>query len=207
MRSSNNKDSLAFWTALYRAHRNKSVCLDIETEGINKPITVIGVYQNLGAGKVFIQLVQEINLTHEFISMAFYGAKLIITFNGIKHDIPRIRHQFPNCLPSIPVLDLHLFAKRCGLKGGLKALEKKYGIIRSGPITQRHVSVKLWRQFRDQNNSRAFSDLLEYNRQDTINLLQLADKLILNSASRSRSRYRPYKRARYKHSKHKNIRA
>ncbi|MFH1787322.1 MAG: hypothetical protein ABH811_00825 [archaeon] len=35
---------LLYWDTLYHKFKNKSLCLDIETDGIKGPITVIGLY-------------------------------------------------------------------------------------------------------------------------------------------------------------------
>lgn len=151
--------------------------MDIETEGIGKPISVVGVYRQKQEKREFIQLVQGVNLCTENIREFCKSAKLIVSFNGIKHDLPRIKSEFPNSMPDVPILDVYLIAKKLGFRCGLKRLEQKFGIRRMDSEHSGRIAVSLWKRFKQEKNKKALQELLDYNRQDTVNLIQLADEL------------------------------
>ncbi|MBI3192406.1 MAG: hypothetical protein HYZ36_07050 [Pedosphaera parvula] len=44
---------LSYWCGLYRQFKSRSLCLDIETAGYGKPITVVGLYQPLEFGSLW----------------------------------------------------------------------------------------------------------------------------------------------------------
>lgn len=133
-----------------------------------------------------IQLIRGQNLTRENMLWALQGCKLFITYNGIKFDLKRIREDFPGIIPyDIPVLDLYRFAKRCGIKTDLKTLENTFGIDRMEQFSKRKgIAVNLWRRYQN-GDQEALRKLLEYNRQDTINLYPLAEELTGRATSAS----------------------
>lgn len=169
---------LTYWSNLYRACKHNSLCLDIETEGINKPITILGLYQPKPGIPQVTQLIQGSTLTEKEIKVSLSPAKLIITFNGLNMDIPRIRQQFPNAFPEkIHVLDLYRIAKRLNMNCSLQTLEQTFNIDRLEDYSKRkYIAVKLWKQHLN-GNTKALRRLLEYNKQDTINLYPLAEQL------------------------------
>jgi len=172
--------SLLDWAGLYEAHKDKAVCLDIETDGICGRITVVG-FSRCGEGEIdYTGLVLDRDLGLETVATALRGAGLLITFNGVKHDLPRLRAAFPELnLASIPVLDLYLIAKRLGLKARLTTLEAMFGISRPDPRTARHhIATRLWRRWVKFRDPGALDLLVAYNRQDTINLYPLAEALM-----------------------------
>ena len=183
-------ENLEFWVALFEEYRQECVCLDIETEGIGKPITVVGVYRHVLGEQKLIQLVQGANLSAQHIRKACKGAKLLITFNGIKHDIPRINAEFPGSLPHIPVLDIYLISRRFGMGFSLKVLERKFSIARTGEEQAEHVAVRFWSKFKRENDAKALQALLDYNRQDTVNLMRLADLLSVSIMAGRRAKKR-----------------
>lgn len=169
---------LTFWANLYRVNQQLSMCLDIETEGINKPITIVGLYRPRSGIPEVTQLIKGSSLTSDNLQSNLDQIQLIITFNGLKMDIPRIRQQFPHAISkNIKILDLYRIAKRLDLKCSLTTLEEMFNIDRLDDYSKRkHIAVKLWKQHL-QGNPRALKRLLEYNKQDTINLYPLAEQL------------------------------
>ena len=121
-----------------------------------------------------------INLDKESLKDSFADCKLLITFNGTKYDVPEIMKQFPGVIDGkTAVLDLYLLAKNLDYGAGLKTLEKTFNISRSESVdNKRKISTKLWRKYEKKKNQRALNTLIEYNRQDTINLYPLAEKLM-----------------------------
>jgi uncharacterized protein len=171
--------ALQYWANLYRANLDSAYCVDIETEGFNKPISVIGFYKPQDGIAEVNQFVRGQNLDSESIRNFLIGCRLLITFNGRKFDIPRIESEFPGSVPKVPIIDLYLFARELNLNTNLKVLEKTFMIDRTDQKTERRrIAVKLWWRYKTYNDQKALATLLEYNKQDTINLYPLAEKLI-----------------------------
>jgi uncharacterized protein YprB with RNaseH-like and TPR domain len=171
---------LSFWKKLYNRFKDDSLCLDVEATYWDGPISVIGIYRPKEGEIDYQSFVKGINLTEENLKAAFADCKLLITFNGTKYDVPEIMKQFPGVIPGkIPVLDLYLLAKNLNLDTGLKTLEKTFNIFRVDSVdNKRKISTKLWRKYEQKKNQRALNTLIEYNRQDTINLYPLAEKMM-----------------------------
>jgi hypothetical protein len=131
-----------------------SAYLDIETTGFNHSkddITVIGVYLDKGSSQEFRQLVGD-EITAESLTAILQNVNTLYTYNGTSFDLPFIRKKLgldltKHCKQHI---DLMYICQRKNLYGGLKEVEKKLGISREGGKT-----------------------LLEYNKEDTVNLSQL----------------------------------
>jgi uncharacterized protein len=175
---------LNHWCELYAKLKHAALCLDIETTGWNKPISIIGLYRPQDGIPEVIQLIRGENLTRDNLRWALQGCKLFITYNGIKFDLPRIRAEFSGVIPyNIPVLDLYRFAKRCGMKTVLITLENTFRIERMEPFSKRKgIAVKLWKRYQ-LGDRESLRRLLEYNRQDTINLYPLAEELTQRALS------------------------
>ncbi len=170
---------LSYWCGKYRELLDHALCLDIETTGWNQSISVIGLYRPASGVPEILQLVRGKDLTKENVQAAFSGAQLLITYNGFALDIKRINEEFPGCIPKgIIVFDLFYVAQRLGIHTDLKVLENTFGIERLDEFSKRkYIAVKLWKQYQRRNDLTALSKLLEYNRQDTINLYPLAEEL------------------------------
>jgi len=180
---------LQYWRELYEIHKQTALCLDIEVSRFNGPISVVGLYQPKDGLIECRQLVKGRDLTRENLVQAFAGCTMLITFNGRKFDIPRIKREFPGVVPNVPIIDLYLFARRLGMKTNLKVLENTFGIDRLDPRTKkRGIAVKLWKRYITYNDHSALDFLCEYNKQDTINLYPLAEELmnlVLKKSSRN----------------------
>ena len=177
-----NRDNIRFFLQrlssadiwrLFGKFKDKAVYLDIETtgfyQGVNE-ITVIGLYD----GKTTKTFVQGINLDRFEFEIASYD--LIITFNGSQFDLPFIRRQFPNISLPPAHIDLRFFLKRLGYKGGLKAIEKTFGLSRSPEIDgmDGYHAVLLWKAYQWGDRS-ALDRLIEYNTADIVNLKPLME--------------------------------
>ena len=154
--------------------KDKAVYLDIETSGLYQgvdEITVIGLYD----GKTVKTFVKGINL-HEFESkIAPY--ELVITFNGSQFDLPFIRRQFPNISLPPAHIDLRFFLKGLGYRGGLKAIEKSFGLSRASAIDgmDGYQAVLLWRAYQ-WGDETALNRLIQYNTADIVHLKPLMGK-------------------------------
>lgn len=171
---------LFYWCDLYRKNKDRCVCLDIETTGFNKPISVVGFYRPTEGQIQVTQLIRGEALNAQNIRTALADCMLLVTFNGLSFDLPRLREEFPGCIPNgVAVLDLYRVARRLGLNTNLKVLETTFGIERLDERTQRRGSaVKLWRRYEEKDDHGALAKLLDYNAQDTANLFALAEILM-----------------------------
>src|SRR3989304_10053445 len=110
----------------------KTLFLDIETTGLSKyyeTITLVG-WSLDSEYNVFI-----IGDKDKSFREAISKAKTMVTFNGALFDIPFLRNEFQDL--SIPMchIDLRFFARRVGLSGGQKEIEKLIGIKRPKNIS------------------------------------------------------------------------
>ncbi len=153
---------------LFRHFKPRAAYLDIETTGIVWPgllVTVVGLYD----GVHFRQFVQGYNL-HEFPA-ALEIFDLLITYNGTQFDLPVLKAYFPKLsLPPVH-LDLRFILARLGFRGGLKRIEPKFGIKRPPEVDgmDGYAAVLLWERYQ-RGDRTALDLLLEYNRQDVVNL-------------------------------------
>jgi uncharacterized protein YprB with RNaseH-like and TPR domain len=172
--------TLVYWSQLYEKLKFESFCLDIETAKYNGPISVVGLYQPADGQVEFVSLVRGDTLTLENLKSALQNVKMLITYNGLRHDIPMIKREFPGAIPEgIPVIDLYLFARRLEMNTNLKVLENTMRIDRLEDSSKRRgLAIRRWRRYREHDDHDALAKLLEYNRQDTINLYPLAEELV-----------------------------
>ena len=118
-------------------------------------------------------LVAGDDLTARRLREQFADASLLATFNGARFDVPFLETSFDVEIDT-PHLDLMYPAKRTGLSGGLKPIEKQLGIERDRPDISGRDAVRLWREY-ERGDEAALETLVSYNREDTVNLRTLAD--------------------------------
>lgn len=106
------------------------------------------------------------------------GAKILVGFNSKRFDTPMVCREFG--LAAAPAqIDLMDEAAHYGLRGGLKAIEKRIGFARDAvPCADGADAVECWRRFRDDGNQAALAALLAYNRDDVLSLRLLARHLL-----------------------------
>jgi len=159
---------------LFGRFKDKAVYLDIETSGLYQgvdEITVIGLYD----GKTAKTFVQGINLAEFESEINTY--ELVITFNGAQFDLPFIRRQFPNISLPPAHIDLRFFLKKLGYRGGLKAIEKSFGLHRASNIDgmSGYEAVLLWKAYQWGDES-ALDRLIQYNTADIVHLKPLMER-------------------------------
>ncbi len=178
--------NLDYWINLYKESKGNMICLDIEVTHFGGPISVIGLYKPKEGLIECQNFVRGKNLSKENISPLFNDVKLILTFNGLAFDIPKIDSEFPGLIPdNIKIFDLHIFARAINYKFSLRTLENTFGIQRlTSDSEKKGVAIKLWQEYL-KGNEGSLKKLLEYNAQDTINLYYLAEKLINITNSKS----------------------
>jgi len=163
----------------YRRFKENALCLDVETTHYNGPIALIGMYKPKDGEIDCVSLIRGRNLSALSVKDALQGCKLLITYNGLKHDVPKIREEFPNSIPAnIPVIDVFLMAKYLRLGTSLDVLENTFNVGRPNSIARKGRAIHLWQRYRNINDKTALQKLIDYNRQDTVNLYPIIEELI-----------------------------
>lgn len=145
--------------------------LDIETDRKGN-ICVIGLLvENNG----FLQWYGE-GISPETIERELSNVKTIVTFNGDLFDLPHMKKCLNIDLQSNFISrDLFKDKKKLGIKGGLKQLEKLYGIERKTEGVNGYQAMWLWEKYKRHGNQEALKLLLEYNKEDVVNLTRLEE--------------------------------
>ncbi len=160
---------------LFDFFKGDAVCLDIETNGLQPNnggfMTVVGLYD----GYEYRSLVRGENLTAQNLSRELSRYKCLVTFYGAAFDIPFIMRSFSEIKFDLPHFDLCFAAKRLGMKGGLKRLGQALDIVRDESVQglDGYDAVKLWEHAK-RGSREAMETLVRYNREDTVNLMQIA---------------------------------
>jgi uncharacterized protein YprB with RNaseH-like and TPR domain len=158
----------------YRAY------IDIETTGLSRhsaDLTVVGIALEKGGLCRVVQLL-EAGLSDRKLLAALQGVDEIYSYNGSRFDLPFIRARLGVDLRTcFKHTDLMYDCWRNKLKGGLKAVERQLGIDRRLKDVDGFMAVKLWYEYVNNRDRRALATLLEYNREDVVNLEVLRQKL------------------------------
>jgi uncharacterized protein YprB with RNaseH-like and TPR domain len=160
--------------------RSANAYLDIETTGLSAffdYITVIGVLRCDGRGNELIQLVGE-EVTRGNLITALRDVRTIYTYNGTRFDLRFIANSLGIDLSAAYYhRDLMYDCWRCNLYGGFKAVERQLGIPRRLRGVNGYEAVQLWWSYMKGGSQRALALLLEYNREDVVNLKALRERL------------------------------
>jgi len=160
---------------LYESFSDQACFFDIETTGLDQRtsvVTTVTVHQD-GQTET---LVRGDDLTRESLAAAFEDAGLLVTFNGARFDIPFLEESFDVSLDQ-PHLDLLPTARKAGLSGGLSEVESELNISRDLPDVDGREAVRLWRDH-ERGVDGALDRLVEYNREDTVNMVAVLDGLV-----------------------------
>jgi len=143
--------------------------LDIETCA-GGAVTVVGIYRE---DRGFRQLVGG-EITDVAVWEALEGVDTLCTYNGDRFDLPILERQTRLDLRArFKSLDLLRECRRVGLKGGLKRMEERFGISRATRGMSGWDALQLWARYENAGDQEALGLLLEYNREDVMNLVQL----------------------------------
>ena len=155
--------------------------LDIETTGLSplySEITVIGIHICKGEETSFAQLVGR-DITPESILEALDGVQIIHTYNGSRFDLPFINRKLGINLEEIySHRDLMYDCWNNNLRGGFKSVERQLGIDRNLQGINGYDAVRLWWRYIDAFDLDALNTLLQYNKEDVLNLKVLKEKLL-----------------------------
>jgi len=155
--------------------------LDIETTGLSpwdSNITVVGIHLYDGYDTTFIQLVGE-EISYERVLEALEGVNMLYTYNGSRFDLPFIYCRLGiNLAKLFSHRDLMYDCWRNNLYGGFKAVERQLGIQRRLKNIDGYEAVRLWWRYVDYFDLDALNLLLEYNKEDVLNLKVLKERLL-----------------------------
>ena len=155
--------------------------LDIETTGLSASldeITVIGIRLCNGDDTKFIQLAGK-DITANNILEALAGVSKIYTYNGSRFDLPFIHFRLGiNLAGLFTHHDLMYDCWSNNLYGGFKAVERQLGIERTLTEINGYDAIRLWWRYVDYFDLDALNTLLEYNKEDVLNLKALKERLL-----------------------------
>ena len=141
-------------------------------------VTVVGVHIVNGPDTRFIQLVGD-EVTAENLLEALNEVQVIYTYNGSRFDLPFIHSCLRINLAEIFTHhDLMYDCWRNNLYGGLKGVERQLGIPRRLREMTGYDAVRLWWRYVNDYDKDALKTLLEYNKEDVVNLRALKEMLL-----------------------------
>ena len=154
-----------------------SIYLDIETRyffGKTHYVTIVGFYhEETGLRQLIWPDIDADSLTE-----ALPPARCIYSYNGDNFDLPMIRSELGLDLrESYISRDLMRDCRLNGLRGGLKSVEQKLGIVRSQTPLENMEIQDCWSRWKHRNDDDALARLLKYNEDDVMNLIELRRKL------------------------------
>jgi uncharacterized protein YprB with RNaseH-like and TPR domain len=160
--------------------QNLEAYLDIETTGLspwNSEITIIGIHLSNGDDTRFVQLIGDA-ITADNILAALDGVRILYTYNGSRFDLPFINSRIKiNLEEKFEHQDLMYECWRRNLYGGFKSVERQLGIPRKLKEVNGYDAVRLWWRYVNDYDVDALNILLEYNKEDVLNLKTLREKL------------------------------
>jgi len=146
--------------------------LDIETS-FSGELTVFGLLRSRGP---LVQIVGEA-IDRGSVEATLEGLDTLCTFNGEGFDLPVLRRTLGiGLLERYRSLDLSLECRRVGIRGGLKKIEMGMQIPRRLRNVNGYDAMLLWERW-EKGDREALDVLLEYNRDDVINLALLERRL------------------------------
>ncbi|MBD3262603.1 MAG: exonuclease [Candidatus Altiarchaeales archaeon] len=168
------------WRA-YRDFKDHACFIDIETTGLSpeNDYVTCACLHSVNETKSYVL---GLNL-HE-IREDLKKYNYIVSFNGARFDLPFLSRQL-NLVFSHLHWDLMYCFHELGFFGGLKVIEQRLGVSRESEGVGGLDAVRLWQAYKDKKRvsvagqtvggEEALKLLVEYNREDTVNLKDLAD--------------------------------
>ena len=153
---------------LYPEFANECVFLDIETTGLSSvfdTVTMVGLFD----GRRYQAFIEGQNLQDFPNELRKYS--VVVTFNGSGFDLRFLKLAFENLeLPPIHI-DLRWVTRQLGHRGGLKSIERAFGICRDSSVkdVDGYEATVLWSRYLRGDQS-ALKQLITYNSEDVVHL-------------------------------------
>jgi uncharacterized protein YprB with RNaseH-like and TPR domain/predicted nuclease with RNAse H fold len=152
---------------------DQCVYLDIETTGLSTvfdSVTVVGLYD----GRRYEVFVQGDNMGQ--LEAALQRYSVVVTFNGSGFDLRFLRSAFPGIVLPPVHIDLRWVSRKLGCHGGLKEIERQFGIARHDSIAEvdGFEATVLWAKHL-RGDKAALRQLIEYNTADVVHLKALME--------------------------------
>ncbi len=167
------------WRILHNYFQDATF-FDMETSGLsiyyNHP-TVISAYHR---GELLSFRYGE-NL--EYFLDILDESNIVVTFNGSSFDVPFLERAFHVPLDDIPHIDIRWVAYHRGFTGGLKNIEKEFGLVRAPEISgiDGYEAVNLFYRWQD-GEAGALEDLVRYCCADVMATYHVAALLLFGDA-------------------------
>jgi predicted nuclease with RNAse H fold/dephospho-CoA kinase len=115
----------------------------------------------------------------EFLLSSLRSASALVTFNGTRFDLGFLEKTFAGMVLPTLHADLRYLAKRVGLTGGQKAIEKQLGISIRDAVqdVDGSVAVLLWHRYL-RGDKHSLRRLIEYNRCDVVAMRDILDHVL-----------------------------
>jgi len=153
---------------LFPEFASQCVFLDIETTGLSAvfdTVTMVGLFD----GHRYEVFIDGQNLQDLPSRLKKYS--VVVTFNGAGFDLRFLKLTFPDLeLPPIHI-DLRWVTRRLGYRGGLKSIEKEFGISRDESVQDVNGfdATVLWSRYL-RGDRAALQKLVTYNTEDVVHL-------------------------------------
>ncbi len=171
---------------MFRDFKGRTAYIDIETTGLSENINIITTIALYDGVSIFTY-VNGKNLDCFVDDIMNYD--LIVTYNGKSFDVPFIESFFKVKLPHAHI-DLRYVLASLGYKGGLKKVEKQFGISRNElDGVDGYFAVLLWHEYRNNCCESALDTLIAYNVEDVVNL-----ELLMHHAYNRKIQNTPFSR-------------
>ncbi len=111
---------------------------------------------------------------------------MIVTFYGAGFDLPMLKKAFRGLSFDQVHLDLCFAFRQLGVRGGLKKIEMQMGISRGDETDGLNGldAIRLWREY-ERGNTQSLETLIDYNREDVVNLETLTEILYQRMRNRA----------------------
>lgn len=153
---------------LFPEFADQCAYLDIETTGLSPvfdTVTMVGLFD----GRRYEAFIEGQNL--EELPNRLQKYSVVVTFNGAGFDLRFLKLAFKNLeLPPIHI-DLLWMTRRLGCRGGLKAIEREFGIRRDASVedVDGYQATVLWSRYL-RGDRTALRQLIAYNSEDVVHL-------------------------------------
>jgi uncharacterized protein YprB with RNaseH-like and TPR domain/predicted nuclease with RNAse H fold/dephospho-CoA kinase len=155
---------------------NGVLFLDVETTGLSRYYDELTLVGWLSGGVYRVHVAGD---DPEPLLSSLRAASALVTFNGTLFDLAFLAKSFPGLSLPKAHADLRFLARRVGLTGGQKAIEKQLGVqVRDGvEDLDGAQAVLLWHRYL-RGDLESLRRLIDYNRSDVVAMRHILDEVL-----------------------------